>query len=84
MYVASAAEDLWADPRGEFLAAKNAEPVYRLFGREGLGVPDPPALDTPVGDAIRYHNRTGTHAVTEYDWQQYLAFAHRWLVAPSR
>jgi hypothetical protein len=83
VYVASASEDLWADPRGEFLAAKHAEPVYRLFGRSGLGVGEPPPVDTPVGDAIRYHNRTGKHAVTEYDWEQYLAFARRWLVVPS-
>jgi hypothetical protein len=82
VYVASAALDLWADPRGEFLAAKNAEPVYRLFGRTGLGVAEPPPLDTPVGDAIRYHNRRGGHAVTAYDWEQYLAFARRWLVTP--
>ena len=77
VYVASAAEDTWADPKGEFLSAKHAEPVYRLFGRAGLGVEDWPAVDQPVGAVIGYHVRTGKHDVLDYDWAQYLKFADR-------
>jgi hypothetical protein len=77
VYVASATEDLWADPLGEFLAAKAAGPVYQLFGKAGLGVDAQPAADRPVGDVIGYHLRTGKHDITEYDWEQYLRFADR-------
>ena len=79
LYVASAEEDRWADPRGEFLAALAAQPVYRLFGKEGLGVDTWPAVNQPVGQTIGYHVRTGKHDVTEYDWEQYVNFANRHL-----
>jgi hypothetical protein len=78
VHVASAQADTWADPRGEFLSAKHAEPVYALFGKKGLGVADMPPVDQPViGDAIAYHMRTGKHDITPYDWAQYLNHADR-------
>jgi (4-O-methyl)-D-glucuronate---lignin esterase len=77
LYVASASEDLWADPKGEFLSAKNAEPVYALFGKKGLGVSEMPPVDHPVGETIQYHLRTGKHDFTSYDWEQYLDFADK-------
>jgi hypothetical protein len=77
VYIASAKEDLWADPKGEFLAGKLAEPVYKLFGLEGLGVSEMPPVDQPAGKTIGYHIRTGKHDVTAYDWEQYLNFTDR-------
>jgi hypothetical protein len=72
VYVASAVEDRWADPKGEFLSAKHAGPVYELLGKKGVGVEEMPGLNEPVGESVRYHIRSGKHDVTDYDWDQYL------------
>jgi hypothetical protein len=83
VYVASASLDVHADPRGEFLSAKNAEHVYRLFGKAGLDADDMPLVDRPIGDVIHYHLRTGKHDMTAYDWNQYLDFADSYLRAKT-
>ena len=79
VYIGSAQDDLWSDPRGEFLGGKGAEPVYALYGETGLGVSDWPPVNHPVGVFIGYHMRTGRHDITDYDWDQYLNFADRYL-----
>jgi hypothetical protein len=78
LHVASAEGDQWADPRGEFLATKAAEPVYALFGKKGLGRAEMPAVNQPApGDGLAYHIRTGEHDIKPFDWAQYLDFADR-------
>lgn len=81
VYVASAEEDLWADPRGEFLAARQAGSVWRLYGKIGLDLSEMPGVHQPAGDYVGYHLRAGKHDVTDYDWQQYLSFARRHFTA---
>lgn len=75
VYIATAAGDLWADPKGMFLAAKAAAPVYQLLGTDGLGATRMPGIGQPVMTTIGFHLRCGPHNVTAYDWDQFLNFA---------
>ena len=76
VYAGSAAEDLWADPRGEFLSLVGANPAFALFGDGELHPDDFPPVG---GQAIRgrrgYHLRPGEHDLKRADWDRYLAFA---------
>ncbi|AQQ72110.1 hypothetical protein SMSP2_02490 [Limihaloglobus sulfuriphilus] len=79
-YIASADQDLWADPRGEFLSAKYASPAWELMGLKGLGAEQMPPLNTPIQNGhLGYHIRDGKHDLTEYDWQRYMDFADKHL-----
>lgn len=78
VYVASATEDEWADPEGEFLSALYASPVYELYGKKGLAVSSMPKPEQPsIEGYVGYHIRTGKHDITLYDWQQYIKFANQ-------
>jgi hypothetical protein len=76
VYVASADEDLWADPRGEFLALSHASPVYALFGERPIRPDEMPPLDRPLVAGRRaYHVRSGVHDLKLFDWERYADFA---------
>lgn len=76
--VGSASQDLWADPRGEFLSLVHADPVYKLLGRGGLGTDRMAAVGQSLhGDGVHYHLRDGKHNLLLFDWQAYLDFADR-------
>ena len=78
LYVASADEDLWSDPRGEFLALAATSPVFALWGDPAIRPEDMPALDTPVVVGRRgYHVRTGGHNLTPYDWDRFMNLGDR-------
>jgi hypothetical protein len=76
LYVASAEEDQWADPRGEFLAAHYASAVYDLYGKKGIETMDMPKVNEPIHHTVSYHIRTGKHDVTDYDWENYIKWAN--------
>ena len=73
--VHSATGDLWADPRGEYLSAWAAGPVYRLLGRRPLTSPAQPPPETPAGSDVAYFLRTGPHDLLLPDWEHYLDVA---------
>ncbi len=79
LYVASAEGDRWADPRGEFLSAEAVSPVWKLYGRTGLGTKAYPEVGTSVGDYVRYHVRAGKHDLLLEDWQHFAEMAEQTL-----
>jgi hypothetical protein len=79
LLITSATEDLWADPKGEFLAALAADPVYRLLGTEGLSADQWPKPSELVDSRVGYFLRPGGHEVTLEDWQAMIRFAGKHL-----
>ena len=79
VFVAGGTTDKWSDPKGQFLAAVGAGPVFRLLGKRDLGTDKMPAPDTPLiaGD-LAFHEHTGGHVVTPEKWQLFLKFADRY------
>jgi hypothetical protein len=84
VYVASAEEDVWADPKGEFLSLAHASPAFKLFGQPGIPPDAMPGLEKPlIAGRQGYHIRRGGHNLTPYDWQRYLDFADQLWRAPA-
>jgi hypothetical protein len=76
----AAAEDLWANPSGQFEVLKAATPVYKLLGARGLEADKMPEPDSALIDSrLGYWIRSGKHAMTPADWKVYMDFADKWL-----
>ena len=76
--VASATDDYWAGPRGEWWSAKLASPAWELYGKKGLVADTHPAPEKPQQEGcISYHLRKGPHFLAPYDWHRYMDFADR-------
>jgi hypothetical protein len=75
VYVASADEDLWADPKGEYASLVGAAPVFSLLGQSAIEDPTMPPLDSQsIVGKTGYHIRSGPHALGQSDWDQFLTF----------
>jgi hypothetical protein len=75
VYVASASEDLWADPKGSYLALYHAVPVFQLL-KTGTCLPEAmPSLNKQViSGKVAHHIRDGEHNMLLKDWEWYMDF----------
>jgi hypothetical protein len=84
VYLSTGSEDQWSDPKGEFLAAVAAGPVYRLLDQQDLGTDQVPPLDHPIIHTIAFHTHTGKHEITAFDWEQFLLFGDKHLKGSTK
>jgi hypothetical protein len=71
--------DYWSDPKGEYLAAVAASPVYELLGTEGLSASEYPPAGQPVLSTLGYYMHAGRHGILPQDWPVFLAFLQKHL-----
>ncbi len=74
LFVTGGTADQWSDPRGEFLAAVAADPVYELLGAPGLPTYEMPAPGVALtSGALAFRTHEGGHTPAPdwpvfYDW----------------
>ncbi len=66
--------DFWSDPKGEFLSAVSAEPVFKLFGKEALGTTTMPAAGQTIFHTLGFVMHAGGHGTIPSDWDLFLKF----------
>lgn len=73
--------DYWSDPKGEFLAAIAAEPVYNLFGEKGPGTTKMPAPNEKalLMNHLGYYMHDGGHTVLPGDWTLFIEYMKKYL-----
>ncbi len=74
VYVASAEQDIWADPLGSYAALAKARKAWG----DSADWPDPDAVWNgaciPENKALGHHIRPGGHDLLPYDWRRFLDF----------
>jgi dienelactone hydrolase len=70
------ATDLWADPRGSWLALVEASKAWAILGK-GSRLDDqmPLVNDLRIAGPLAYHIRSAGHDLMAFDWQLYLDHA---------
>lgn len=79
VFISSGAEgEQWVDPKGMFLAAVYAGPVYELLGAKGLASKEMPAVGVGLLDGeIAWRQHEGGHTPGP-NWPSFLDFAARY------
>ncbi|MEZ4905455.1 MAG: hypothetical protein R2822_28665 [Spirosomataceae bacterium] len=73
--------DYWSDPKGEFLSAIAATPVYQLFKKQGIKTTQMPmAGDTSLlMNPLGYYMHEGGHTVLPADWKLFITYMKKYL-----
>jgi (4-O-methyl)-D-glucuronate---lignin esterase len=66
--------DKWSDPKGEYMAARSAAPVYRLFGKDVPESDEVPPAGKVLPSTLGYVMHAGGHGTIPSDWDVYLQF----------
>jgi hypothetical protein len=79
-------QDYWSDPKGEFLAAVAAEPVFKLLGKQGLGTDQLPPAGESIMHDIGYRMHAGGHGAMPGDYPEFIKFMqmHLGVTEPRR
>jgi len=78
VYVTSASEDLWADPRGSYLSLYHSLPVFQLYDMNSTLSDKMPPLNRPViAGRLAYHIRDGAHNMLLKDWNWFMDFGDK-------
>lgn len=73
--------DYWSDPKGEFLSAQAATPVYQLFKKQTPAAATMPAAgDTSLlMNELGYYMHEGGHSVLPTDWTHFVTYMKKYL-----
>jgi hypothetical protein len=75
VYVASAKDDLWADPKNEFLSCRLASDYFRKLGLSVDSFEKMPQCGGKIHNGyIGYHYREGRHYFSRSDWNYYFKY----------
>ncbi len=76
----NAADDLWANPSGQFEVLKAANPAYKLYGHDGITAEKTPSPgDPPIDSRLGCWIRDGKHSMIPADWKVWMDFADKWM-----
>lgn len=69
--------DTWSDPKGEYVSARAAEGVWKLYGKAGLPAADHPTPDQPMLGDMGFLLHDGGHTTLPIDFRTMADFMDR-------